>query len=151
MGDAVPTLYEWAGGAPALARLTEAFYARVRADDVLAPVFAELPPDHPEHVAIWLGEVFGGPPRYSEEHGGHRTVLERHHNLGLTPDQKERWVELMLETGREVFPNDNELQARFADYIRWGAQIALVASQPGFEIKHVGPVPKWGWIGGTGA
>ena len=57
----------------------------------------------------------------------------------------------MLETAREVFPNDHELQAPFADYIRWGAQIALVASQPGFEIKHVGPVPKGEWIGETGA
>ena len=70
MAVGVPTLYEWAGGAPALTRLTEAFYARVRADDVLAPVFADMPPDHPEHVAIWLGEVFGGPSRYTEEHGG---------------------------------------------------------------------------------
>jgi len=40
-----------------------------------------------KNVAIWLGEVFGGPPRYSEEHSGHRTVLERHLNLGLPPDQ----------------------------------------------------------------
>ena len=40
MAADVPTLYEWAGGAPALHRLTEAFYARVRADEVLAPVFA---------------------------------------------------------------------------------------------------------------
>ena len=36
-------------------------------------------------------------------------------------------------------------------HIRWGAQIALVASQPGFEITHVGRVPTWGWIGETGA
>jgi hypothetical protein len=56
-------------------------------------------------------------PRYSEEHGGHRTVLERHRNLNLSSEQKDRWVELMLETAPEVLPNDAELQARFADYI----------------------------------
>jgi len=39
----IPTLYEWAGGQAALDRLTEAFYARVRADEVLAPVFAHMP------------------------------------------------------------------------------------------------------------
>jgi hemoglobin len=114
-------------------------------------VFASFTAEHAKNVAIWLGEVFGGPAHYSEDHGGHRTVLERHRNLALTPDQKERWVELMLEAAREVLPNDNELQARFADYIRWGAQIALSASQPGFEIKHVGPVPKWGWNATEGA
>jgi hemoglobin len=108
-------------------------------------VFASFTVEHAKNVAIWLGEVFGGPPRYSEEHGGHRTVLERHRNLGLSPNQKERWVDLMLETAAEVLPKDAELQARFADYIRWGAQIAVAASQPGFEIQHVGPVPRWGW------
>ena len=56
---ATPTLYEWAGGQEALDRLTEAFYTRVRADEVLAPVFAHMPDDHPHHVALWFAEVFG--------------------------------------------------------------------------------------------
>ena len=55
-----PTRYEWAGGADAFERLTHAFYARVREDDVLAPVFEHMPDDHPHHVAVWFAEVFGG-------------------------------------------------------------------------------------------
>jgi hypothetical protein len=46
-------------------------------------------------------------------------VLVRHRNLSLRPLQTERWVELVIETGREVLPNNPELQARFADDIRW--------------------------------
>jgi hemoglobin len=69
----------------------------------------------------------------------------RRYGRELSPDQKERWIHLMLETAQEVLPKDTQLQARFADYIRWGAQIAVEVSQPGFEIEHVGPVPKWGW------
>jgi hypothetical protein len=57
----------------------------------------------------------------------------------------------MLETAQEMLPKDAELQARFADYIRWGAQIAVTASQPGFEIQHVGSVPQWGWTTAKGA
>ncbi len=114
-------------------------------------MFASFTAEHAKNVALWLGEVFGGPPRYTEERGGHRTVLERHRNLGLSPDQKEGWVHLMLETAQEVPPNEAKLQAHFADYLRWGAQIALTASQPGFEIQHVGPVPKWGWTTDKGA
>jgi hemoglobin len=140
-----PSIFDVAGGAPAFEALTSRFYEKVKADPLLSPVFVSFAPEHAKHVAIWLGEVFGGPPRYSEEHGGHRTVLERHRNLNLRPEQKDRWVDLMLETAREVLPNDAELQARFADYISWGAGIALTASQPGFEIQHVGPVPRWGW------
>jgi hemoglobin len=146
-----PSIFEVAGGAPAFEALTSHFYKEVKADPLLAPVFASFSAEHAKNVAICLGEVFGGPPRYSEEHGGHRTVLERHRNLSLRPDQKDRWVALMLETAREVLPNDEELQARFADYIRWGARIAVTASQPGFQIEHVGAVPKWGWTTDTGA
>ncbi len=143
------SIFEAAGGTPAFETLTRRFYEKVRADPTLRGIFATFTAEHAQNVALWLGEVFGGPPRYSEEHGGHRTVLERHRNLGLTVEQKDRWVELMLETAREVLPHDDELQARFADYIRWGAPIAVEASQPGFEIQHAGTVPRWDWTTGS--
>jgi len=146
MGDAVPTLYEWAGGAPALTRLTEAFYARVRADEVLAPVFAEMPPDHPEHVAIWLGEVFGGPPRYTEEHGGYPHMLAKHRGRALTEEQRFRWVQLICGAADEAgLPGDPEFRSAFVAYIEWGTRLALANSQPGAEPAPEAPVPRWGW------
>ena len=50
----VPTLFEWLGGMPVLERLTQTFYTRVKEDDVLAPVFSRMSPDHPQHVAEFL-------------------------------------------------------------------------------------------------
>jgi len=44
---AVPTLYEWAGGAGVLERLTERFYVKVKADPLLGPLFATMPDDVP--------------------------------------------------------------------------------------------------------
>jgi CDGSH-type Zn-finger protein/ferredoxin len=71
--DARPTIYEWAGGLPALIRMTRIFYEKyVPADDLLAPLFANMSPDHPERVAKWLAEVFCGPHYYSEQYGGTR-------------------------------------------------------------------------------
>ena len=146
MADGVPTLYEWAGGAPALNRLTEAFYARVRADDVLAPVFADMPPDHPEHVAIWLGEVFGGPPRYTEEHGGYPHMLAKHKGRALTEEQRFRWVQLICGAADEAgLPDDPEFRSAFVAYIEWGTRLALANSQPGAEPVPEAPVPRWGW------
>ena len=75
--DPVPTLYEWAGGMPAFERLTAAFYERVRRDGLLEPLFANMPDDHPRHVAIWLAEVFGGPGAYTDEHGGYPHMVSR--------------------------------------------------------------------------
>src|ERR687890_763781 len=60
-GAAVPSLYDWAGGLPALERLTRLFYERVLADDLIGPLFAHMDDEHPRHVALWLGEGFGGP------------------------------------------------------------------------------------------
>ena len=146
MADGVPTLYEWAGGAPALTRLTEAFYARVRTDDVLAPVFADMPPDHPEHVAIWLGEVFGGPPRYTEERGGYPHMLAKHRGRALTEEQRFRWVQLICGAADEAgLPGDPEFRSAFVAYIEWGTRLALANSQPGAEPVPEAPVPRWGW------
>ncbi|TIN14335.1 MAG: globin, partial [Mesorhizobium sp.] len=78
MSEGVPTLFEWAGGSEALNRLTQIFYNRVTLDPIVGPVFRHMSPDHPAHVAAFIGEVFGGPKTYSGRHGGHREMV-RHH------------------------------------------------------------------------
>jgi sugar lactone lactonase YvrE/truncated hemoglobin YjbI len=139
------SIFEAVGGMPSFEALTQRFYDKVKAEPMLAPVFTSFTTEHVKNVAIWLAEVFGGPPRYSQEHGGHRAVLEKHGGLRLTEAQKDRWIQLMLATAREIFPDDDALQRRFAEYIEWGARIAVAASQPDFKIDHVGPVPVWDW------
>ena len=49
--ESPPSLYEWAGGKPAIERLMEAFYKKVREDRLLAPIFAQMSDEHPRHVA----------------------------------------------------------------------------------------------------
>ena len=73
-----PTVFEWAGGAPAIEKLVNVFYGRVLADALLSPIFAHMGSDHPKHVALWLGEVFGGPPTYTTELGGYPHMLSKH-------------------------------------------------------------------------
>src|SRR4029077_20241991 len=58
-----PTLFEWAGGLPALTRMTRLLYEKhVPADDLLAPLFAGMTPDHAQREAVAMAEAFGGPP-----------------------------------------------------------------------------------------
>src|SRR5262249_28955561 len=83
------TLFEWAGGLPALTRMTRLFYSKyVPEDPVIGALFANMAPDHPERVAAWLGEVFGGPKQYSERYGGHPPVGGA--PTGKTPTEAQR-------------------------------------------------------------
>jgi hemoglobin len=146
MPEPTPTLYEWAGGDEALLRLTRVFYDRVREDPVLAPVFAEMPHDHPQHVATWLAEVFGGPPRYTGEHGGYAHMLAKHRNRALTETQRRRWLDMMLDAADEAgLPDDPEFRSAFVAYLEWGTRLALANSQPDAAPPPEAPVPRWGW------
>ncbi|MEU9732362.1 antibiotic biosynthesis monooxygenase [Streptomyces sp. NPDC048002] len=145
-GSAVPTLYAWAGGAPALSRLTTAFYDRVRKDDLLAPLFEGLDPDHAEHVALWLGEVFGGPPAYSGTQGGHDHMVAKHRGLAITEAQRRRWVNLVQDAADEAgLPTDAEFRSAFLAYVEWGTRLAVYFSGPDAQAPAPQPVPKWTW------
>lgn len=139
------TVFEAAGGADAFLRLTQRFYAQVAGDPVLAPVFKDMTEDHVEGVALWLGEVFGGPARYSEERGRYPHMMARHVNRALTEEQRARWAELMITTAQDVLPANDKVQARFRSYIVWGSKIALQNSQPGYTPPAESDIPDWGW------
>ncbi|BFV58335.1 hypothetical protein KCMC57_up34390 [Kitasatospora sp. CMC57] len=145
-GGSTPTLYEWAGGAAAFDRLFTRFYERVAEDEVLAPVFAGMDPHHAQHVAAWLGEVFGGPARYSTELGGHRHMASRHLGRGVTEQQRSRWVALLLDTADQVgLPADPEFRGVLAYYLEWGTRMALIYSGPNPPPLPETPMPRWDW------
>lgn len=83
-------------------RLIAAFYARVRRDDVIGPLY---PPD--EWVAAqarlrdFLIQRFGGPTTYSERRG-HPRLRMRHGPFSIGPAERDRWLELMRQAMAEV-------------------------------------------------
>ena len=145
-GAAPPSLYEWAGGTDAFRKLCDAFYRLVRSDDLLAPMFAHVHPDHARHVAVWLAEVFGGPATYTMEHGGYRHMLGQHLGRAISEAQRRRRVNLMMDAADEVgLPDDPEFRAAFTSYLEWGTRLAVGNSQPDADPIRQAPVPRWGW------
>ena len=143
---ATPTLFDWIGGMPTLDRLTTRFYERVKSDAILAPVFAQMPDDHPHHVAQFLAEVLGGPANYSAQHGGHPNMIRHHLNRHLTQVQRAQWVRLLLDTADEIgAPDDPEFRSALVGYLEWGSRLAVINSQPGATVDAHAPMPKWGW------
>ena len=144
-GGSIPSLYEWLGGAQALERLTKSFYAEVVEDELLHPLFAGMDEHHPHFVALWLGEVFGGPNGYSTERGDYRHMVSRHLGKHITEAQRRRWVNLLMDAADRVeLPSDPSFRAAFASYIEWGTRLAEINSQPGRKAYDA-PIPKWGW------
>lgn len=145
--DHEPTLFEWAGGLPALTRMTRLFYEKyISHDPLLQPLFANMAVDHPERVAAWLGETFGGPKVYTEQYGGYPHMVSEHMGKALTEPQRARWVSLLCQAADEAeLPTDPEFRSAFVSYIEWGSRIAVENSQPGANPPLNLPVPRWDW------
>jgi hypothetical protein len=102
--------------------------------------------DHPQRVAKWLAEVFGGPDRYSAEYGGYSRMLSQHLGKCLTEDQRARWVTLLVTSAREAgLPNDAEFRSAFEAYIEWGSRLAVENSQTDARPPERMPMPHWDW------
>lgn len=148
----IPSLYEWLGGAQTLEKLTDAFYAKVMADDMLGPVFRHMSPEHAQHVAHFIGEVFGGAPQYTEEDkGSHAKMVSHHIGKRLTEPMRKRWIQLLLETADEIgLADDPEFCSAFVGYLEWGSRLAVMNSNTDENpVNENEPMPKWGW-GETG-
>ena len=120
-----PTLFEWAGGLPALTRMTRLLYEKhVPADDLLAPLFATMAPGHPQREAAVLAEAFGGPPAPGPV--GHALQT-----FPGTEAQRARWVALATRAADEAqLPADPEFRSAFTSYLEWSSRAGESAPPP---------------------
>lgn len=148
----IPTLYAWAGENNRLEQLTTLFYTKVRQDELLEPVFRHMSPEHAQHVAHFIGEVFGGPKSYTTEDGGsHASMVAHHLGKNLDETKRRRWISLLLDSADEIgLPDDPEFRSALVGYLEWGSRLAVLNSTTTENPVQEGePMPKWGW-GETG-
>jgi hemoglobin len=144
----VPTLYQWSGGIERIEALFKRFYEHVREDATLAPVFAQMTPEHFQTVAHFVSEVLGGPQLYSgDRKHNHSTMIAKHLAKHLSEQQRKRWVGLLLDTADELkMPEDPEFRSALVGYLEWGSRIAVINSATTENpIAESAPMPKWGW------
>ncbi|GGD53179.1 group III truncated hemoglobin [Croceicoccus pelagius] len=80
-----------------LGRLVEAFYARVRADEELAPIFNDAITDWPEHLRK-LTDFWSSVMLTSGRYKGQPVPAHMRHRSRITPELFERWLGLWTET-----------------------------------------------------
>jgi hemoglobin len=146
--DVTPTIYEWGGGREAFERWLNRFYDLIEqeAPDIAALFGGTVSREHRVRVTDWWTEVMGGPATYTDERGGYEHMLAKHKELGITPEQRLRFVTLISRAADEVgLPADPEFRAALIGYAEWGSRLAMHNSQPGADVAEHAPVPRWGW------
>src|SRR4051812_19311560 len=116
-----PSVYEAVGGEAGFRALVAAHHQRCLEDPELNHPFSqEGDPDHLHHLAAYLAEVFGGPPVYSQSHGGHSYMLGMHADQGMNDDLGPRFVSCFVQAADDAcLPDDPELRRTLREYMEW--------------------------------
>jgi hemoglobin len=94
------TLYERLGGHEGLHRLVKWFYAKVRYEPLLEPIFTALVPvwsTHLETITEFWARATGGPSEWARGMG-------RHFFMQLGPEHFAAWLRVWDENCRELLP-----------------------------------------------
>jgi len=142
-------MYEFAGGDAAFLALAEAHHQRCLDEPELSHAFSHgFNPDHVKNLAAYWAEVFGGPPAYSERHGGHSAMLTLHAGTGMAEDWAERFCACFLQAVDDArLPGDSEFRRSLREYIEFAVQDIVTYSPPGSRVPAALAMPLWSWDG----
>jgi hemoglobin len=142
-------MFDFAGGDEAFLALAAATHERCLQDPELNHPFSHTGnPQHVERLAEYWAEVFGGPTRYSESHGGHSGMLGIHAGQGAGDDYGPRFVACFMQAADDAgLPGDPDFRAGLRSYMEWATREVLSYSPSGAEVPAGLPVPRWSWEG----
>lgn len=86
---------------PQLRRLVDAFYARVRLDPELGPIFNDAISDWPEHLEK-LTDFWSSIMLASGRYKGNPMAMHLKHRDRITPELFDRWLGLWAQTTDEL-------------------------------------------------
>src|SRR3977135_2716401 len=144
-----PSIYEFAGGDAAFLKLAAAHHERCLQDPELNHPFSQgVHPEHIQRLAAYWAEVFGGPTRYSESHGGHSTMLGIHAGQGAGDDYGPRFVACFMQAADDIgLPDDAEFRASLRLYMEWATQEVISYAPNVSEVPAGMATPHWSWDG----
>ncbi len=126
---------------PALTRLVDAFYARVRSDAELGPIFNGAIDDWPGHLGK-LADFWSSVMLTSGRYKGQPVPAHMRHRDAITPALFQRWLALWAEVTDELMQPDaaTQLQARAAR-IAESLQLAMFFRLPPVRPAQAAPTP----------
>jgi hemoglobin len=144
-----PTLYEYAGGDPALLALTAAFHGRCLADPELNHPFTneDANPEHVPRLAAYWAEVLGGPATFSAAYNDQAAMLRMHTGNGDMNDLGTRFLGCFdAAVDDAALPADPVFRQCLHDYMVWAVDDVLSYREPE-DVPGALGIPHWGWGG----
>lgn len=118
-------LYEQLGGQAFFDALVDDFYARVDGDARLRHMYPEDLTDPKRHLALFLGQFWGGPTTYMDERG-HPRMRMRHLPFVIDQAARDAWFEHMAAAVRDS-PAPEAAQAEMLEYFDRAATFLMNA------------------------
>jgi hemoglobin len=116
-------MFDAVGGQPFFDELVGRFYKRVATDLLLRPLYPDDLTDSKRHLALFLGQYWGGPTTYSDERG-HPRLRMRHAPFVVGEAERDAWLRHMnaaLDTLVAERSIDPALEARMLEYFAMAA------------------------------
>jgi hemoglobin len=93
------SVFDRVGGQPFFDRLVERFYEGVSGDPILRPLYPEDLSEPKRHLALFLGQYWGGPATYNAERG-HPRLRMRHVPFVIGLAERDAWLAHMTNAVR---------------------------------------------------
>ena len=144
------SVYEAAGGAPAMLALAHTWHQRCLADPEAQHPFSHpgLHPQHTERLAAYWGEMLGGPDAYSRELASVAHMVRIHSGNGPHPEldaATERCFALALDDAG--IPDDERLRSTLGDWFAWSNRVVNHTYERPELVPDDLTLPHWSWDG----
>ena len=122
------TVYEMVGGAPTFKKLVNVFYSKVENDELLRSIFPNDLEAGKQWQCLFLIQLFGGPPDYSQQRG-HPRLRMRHAAFRIDERAAQLWLSYMVEAIDEI-NIDEPARSMMQDYFERTAAHMINAYLP---------------------
>ena len=89
------SLYDAVGGEEFFQKLVAGFYAQIKTDDLIGPMYPEDDWEGAEDRLRWFLSQYWGGPRMYQEQRGNPMLRRRHLPFPIGEAEADRWLELM--------------------------------------------------------
>jgi hemoglobin len=122
-GNAEVSVFDAVGGQGFFDDLVARFYKRVATDLLLRPLYPDDLSASERHLALFLGQYWGGPTTYSNERG-HPRLRMRHAPFVVGEPERDAWLRHMnaaLDALVRERGIDPQIEARMLEYFAMAA------------------------------